>query len=388
MFSTLVGSLPAPPDAVDDAAVLRAHVRAQIEAGIDLLSAGEPVEPTDDAAERWRALAELVTVEVVAVQLASAERMAEGAESGAPGPDGAPAEDEPRPADVSAAGRPAPSVKAALLGPFTLDRGRPTRATVGRVRRTIEQLVAAGCPFVELHEPAAVSIGTVTRRRDAFRDAVGAAIDGVDGHVCLAFVGGDVDAAGAATLVVPGVRSLLFDLILGPENWRAVVNVPGTLGVVLGAVDPRPGVREVPETAVWAAQYAASTQARGMDRVGLATAGTLASLPWATAIERLGVLGRAARIAALPPGEALGRALDPRAVDIRSAAFGRYAPMRRPGRRPATPAASGSQPLSPDSVETPGRGFPGGPSVPLDSSGEPTARSPEPRRGRRGLSRS
>ena len=85
----------------------------------------------------------------------------------------------------------------------------------------------------------------------------------------------------------------------------------------------------MPETGVWAAHYAAATGGRGLERVGLATAGSLAALHWDAAVARLAVLGEAARIAALPRGDGMARAIDPRALDIRSAAMGRYAPLRR-----------------------------------------------------------
>jgi hypothetical protein len=67
--------------------------------------------------------------------------------------------------------------------------------------------------------------------------------------------------------------------------------------------------------------------------VGLATAGSLAHLPWDAAVRKVERLGQAARIAALP-AEARMAAIDPRAVDIRSAGTGRYDPAApRPGRR-------------------------------------------------------
>ncbi len=76
---------------------------------------------------------------------------------------------------------------------------------------------------------------------------------------------------------------------------------------------------------MWAAGYAASTGGRGPNRVGLATAGSLAALPWDVAARKMERLGHAARLAALPVDERKA-AIDPRAVDIRSAALGRYDP--------------------------------------------------------------
>jgi hypothetical protein len=68
-----------------------------------------------------------------------------------------------------------------------------------------------------------------------------------------------------------------------------------------------------------------------MDRVGLATAGSLADLSWDAASEKVRRLGAAARLVTASPEERRA-SIDPRAVDIRSAAMGRAAPRRR--RRP------------------------------------------------------
>jgi hypothetical protein len=66
--------------------------------------------------------------------------------------------------------------------------------------------------------------------------------------------------------------------------------------------------------------------------VGLATSGSLAGLSWELAERKLRRLGEAVRLAALPASEAAAR-LDPRAIDIRSAATGRYVPPRRTKQR-------------------------------------------------------
>ncbi len=299
MFATIVGALPVPagfePEADrghprgDD--VLGAQLQAQIAMGIDLLSYAEPVRPSAVVVDGWR-----------------------------------------RAADLAAALGSVP-VKAAILGPFSLGEGRPPDRAVAVAREAIDALAEAGCSLVEIHEPLAVSIGPDQDARRRFRATHERLADGTAVHLCLAITGGNADAAGAGTLLVPGYRSFLLDLILGPDNWRLAVDAPPTVGIVAGAIDHRPGVREVPETGVWAAHYAASTGGRGLDRVGLATAGSLAPLPWDAALARLAVLGKAARVAAIPRGEGLAQAIDPRALDIRSAAMGRYAPLRRRPKR-------------------------------------------------------
>lgn len=294
MFATIVAKLPAPPappGAEDPDAALRAQLAAQVEAGIELLSAAEPGPPDQTLVEGWRHAAELA-------------------------------------ADVGGAG-----LKAAIVGPFSAGFGSPTAAAIDRARAVIRALVDAGCPFVEIHEPAATTIGDDRQARAVFIETQQRLTDALHGHLCLAIVGGSADAAGAETIFGAGYRSYLFDLIEGPDNWRLIVAAPPEAGIVAGALDHRPGKYEVPETVVWAARYAASTGGRGTERVGISSAGSLGALTWDAAIARLGVLGKAARTASLE-GEDLARALDPRAVDIRSAALGRFAPFQRPnGRR-------------------------------------------------------
>jgi hypothetical protein len=293
MFATIVGRLPPPPDTdpADDEAVLRRQLGAQLAVGIELLSFADPAPPHGCVVDAWR------RASAVAVELGGGQ------------------------------------VKAALTGPFTLAGGRFDAKAVEGVREAIVALVAAGCPFIEVHEPAAVDIGTDPEAAGSFRAAHERLVQDVDAHLCLAVTGGNADASGPGAILVPGYRSYLFDLILGPDNWRLVAVASPTVGIVAGAVDHRPGVREVPETGVWAAHYAASTAGRGIERVGLATAGSLEPLGWDVALARLAVLGEAARVAALPRGEGLARAMDPRALDIRSAAVGRYEPLRRAPRR-------------------------------------------------------
>ena len=201
----------------------------------------------------------------------------------------------------------------------------------------LRALASAGCPMVEVHEPAAVRIGADERERARFRDAHRRLLAGVAGpHLSLAITGGNADAAGIGTLMAEPYASLAVDLIAGPENWRLVVATPGDRGIVCGALSPRPGSDDSVELLLWAAGYAASTGNRGPARVGLATAGSLAGLPWDAAVRKMRRLGEAARLAGLPPDE-LRRRIDPRAVDIRSAALGRVesrppSRVRRPGR--------------------------------------------------------
>src|SRR4029077_1555137 len=140
--------------------------------------------------------------------------------------------------------------------------------------------------------------------------------------------GGNADAAGIETILADAFGSLAVDLIAGPDNWRLVAKAPGDRGIVCGALAAAAGTDDGPEVLVYAARYAASTRGRGPDRVGLATASSLAALSWTEALAKLDRLGNAARIAGLPPDQGL-RELDPRAIDARSAALGRYEPPTR-----------------------------------------------------------
>jgi methionine synthase II (cobalamin-independent) len=290
MFATLLGPLPRPPLAPDasDLELVEMAVRAQVEAGL---------EPVTDG----------------------------GLENGRP----------PLGRWLAMAGLTAAAAKQDVIGPLTAARGADEAdvlAAADAVNADLRALASAGCPLIEVHEPAAIEIGADEPARRLFRDAHRRLLDGVDGpHLSLAIIGGNADATGIETLLSAPYASLAVDLIAGPENWRLVVAAPGDLGIVLGALSPEAGSDDALEVLLWAAAYAASTAGRGPARVGLATAGSLARLPWDVAIDKMRRLGEAARLAGLPPDE-LRRSIDPRAVDIRSAAFGRFVPRR--GRSP------------------------------------------------------
>jgi hypothetical protein len=300
MFATLLGPLPRPPLGEDAATddLLEAAVRAQEAAGLEPITDGG-FGVGVSAVERWQRTAGLT------------DR----------------------------------AVKVVLEGPYTAGRGAeaegaadlPILAAAEALNADLRALASAGCPMVEVHEPAAVRIGADECERARFRDAHRRLLAGVAGpHLSLAITGGSADAAGIETLMAEPYASLAVDLIAGPENWRLVVATPGDRGIVCGALSPGPGSDDSVELLLWAAGYAVSTGDRGPARVGLATAGSLAGLPWDAAVRKMRRLGEAARLAGLPPDE-LRRRIDPRAVDIRSAALGRVesrppARGRRPGR--------------------------------------------------------
>lgn len=217
-------------------------------------------------------------------------------------------------------------VKATILGPWSAG------STGKKERDRLLALVDAGCTWIEVHEPAAVSIGTDPEARARFAGlhrALTADLAGV--HLSLAITGGNADAAGIDTILAGAYSSLALDLISGPDNWRLAVAAPADRGVVVGALAVRAGSDDGPELLIWAAGYAASTGGRGMARVGLATSGSLADLPWDVAVAKVRRLGEAARLVEAPR-EVRRAAVDPRAIDPRSAALGRDSP--RPERRP------------------------------------------------------
>lgn len=299
MFVTLLGPLPLPPGGGQHAAEaqLDAILGLQSEHGLEPLTVAGWVHPQRGALATWRA----------------------------------------------AAARTSALVKGVLTGPFSVGTdaggvaGIAGRDGLVGVRAEVDALVAAGCRWIEIHEPAAVTIGTDADARSRFADMHRALTDGLDGvHLSLAITGGSADGAGIETILAGAYVSLAVDLIAGPDNWRLVTATPGDLGIVCGVIGPGPGGDPGPEVALWAAGYAAASAGRGMDRVGLASAGSLAGCTWQEASDRVRRLAAAARLASLPPDEVASR-MDPRAVDIRSAGLGRYdppserPPLRRPG---------------------------------------------------------
>lgn len=282
MFATLLGSLPRPssvPEIASSEALLDAILAAQADAGLGLLTDGAwPLDPID-AVGAWRA----------------------------------------------AAGRSDRPVKAVVTGPMTA--GIAIGGDLRELRSTIERLAEAGCPWVEVDEPAATAIGTDEAARARFRDLHGRLLDGLEGvHVSLAITGGSADEAGAETILEPPYASLALDLIAGPDNWRLITAAPPERGIVCGALSSRPDSDDGPEILLWAVGHASA--GRGSARVGLASASSLAALPWDVAVGKLARLGEAARLADLPLEERRSK-VDPRAVDSRSAALGRYSPRPR-----------------------------------------------------------
>jgi methionine synthase II (cobalamin-independent) len=293
MFATLLGALPPDPDLAGGTAEerIRPTVVDLETAGLELLSDGEPLDVTAP-----------------------------------PGP--AAVVDGWRRA-TAATSRP---VKQVLAGPYSASRAshagsgdRSAAAWADALRPTIAALAEAGCPFVEIDEFDALAITVVAPERRRFVDAHRRLIDGIDGiHLSLALTGGDLDGAGAATFFDLPYASYAFDLIAGPENWRLIAVAPGDRGIVCGALSAQPGADMTREVLVWAAHYAASTNGRGLERIGLANASSMAGLSRVEALARLKVVAEAARMAAIESPDELARVVDPRAIG----------PLRRGRARP------------------------------------------------------
>lgn len=303
MFATLAGSFPRPAG-LRPADALRAVLAAQADAGLGLLSDGLVHDSDDDS--------ELVDAWLATRDAASAEGI-----------------EQP--------------IKLAVLGPWArgsaaaetsriraeASDSMPARSATGRLAIGLAAAFAAGCPVVEVHEPAA-TLPSGPGAGAAFASVHRELLAGLplDAHATLAITGGDAQRLGAEAVLAAPYRSHLFDLIAGPDSWRTIARVPGDRGVIVGAADASgarpPGLEEV----AWAAGYAASLGGRGMARVGLAPSGGLAALDRVRAQSLIELLGEAARLLVGDP-EVLLRRFDPRAVDLRSAALGRFGPDPR-----------------------------------------------------------
>jgi 5-methyltetrahydropteroyltriglutamate--homocysteine methyltransferase len=237
----------------------------------------------------------------------------------------------------------APPVKQCLVGPYTLGR-LSDEGAVGRERlvlalaealnEELHALHAAGTPVIQLDENALTLIGPdddAERRLAA--EALRRVVQGLhDAHLCLAVTMGDAVGVGPGVLFDLPFRSYLFDLIAGPDNWELIAGAPHERGIVCGVADARNTRPDDEPVMIWAAHYAASTSARGLDRVALSPSTGLEYLPRDRARAKVEALAAAARKATITDPEELARVIDPRAVDKRSAALGRYTPpSERPG---------------------------------------------------------
>ena len=318
MFGTILGSLPTPPlpgvdqPAVDD--LIRIAIDAQTEAGL---------EPVSDGRLRWQGWLGPLADRGGPRTNSTDSLFVDGWFSTAAMTDRAVKQAMPGP---YSAGR--------RLAPGSEGREKLTLGLAETLNAEIARLVAAGCPLIEVDEPDAIEVGTDESERRLFVEAHRRLTSGLSaGHLSLALSGGNADTAGPGTFIDAPYASYAIDLINGPDNWRLVTAIPGDRGIICGALDARADSEDSVELLVWATRYAASTGGRGLERVGLAVVPGLDREDWRIVEKKLGILGRAVAMASLE-GNALAAAMDPRAVDSRSAALGRYEPVHdRPRRR-------------------------------------------------------
>jgi hypothetical protein len=301
MFAMLHGAWPLTPEQAegDERACVESAVRAQVDAGLQLVT---------DGLVRWRdpaaALLDAINTRdtganglLVRAWRDTADVAAELAER---------AEDTMT-----------PTTAAVLTGPYALASaaGLDAATTMTLALRLHDELVAlaeAGCTLAVVEEPAATAIGADKDARRHFREAQSALLaDEPPLHAMLAITGGSAWEAGPETILDAPYASYLFDLIEGPDNWYLVRATPGDLGIVCAALRA-PSTGDQAPLLTWAARYAASANGRGPDRVGLANASSLGGLDVPAARASLETLTRAARLAALDPADAVAAGLDRR----------------------------------------------------------------------------
>jgi hypothetical protein len=218
----------------------------------------------------------------------------------------------------------------AVPGPYSLGRrvherldpGRRTGFThelADRLAGELAALATAGCQLVEVEEPAAIGIGrdgdedVNEAERALFASAQARLLADASGlHAMLVIAGGSACEAGAPTILDAPYQSYLLDLIEGPDNWYLARAVPGDRGIVCGALRPESVADQAPEL-VWAARYAASSNGRGPERVGLANGTPLVGQDPRSVRRAVDALVRATRLAPLPPEQAVAEGLDQRA---------------------------------------------------------------------------
>lgn len=232
-------------------------------------------------------------------------------------------------------------VAQAVPGPYSLGRGAIDGPAAARWNLTLafaealgtelRTLADAGCPVVIVEEPAAVSIGADAAEGELFAEAQRRLLAPVpELHAMLAISGGSAAAAGPGVIFAGPYRSHLFDLIAGPDDWILVRAAPPERGIVCAALRAGPDAEADPAPLlVWAANYAASTGLRGLQRVGLANATPLRRLSREQARTAAKALGRAARFAAMSPADAVAAGLDPRT-------FSNRRPKPTPAPKPTT----------------------------------------------------
>ena len=210
-------------------------------------------------------------------------------------------------------------VKQVVVGPYTIGRfadlgGRKretvTVALAEQLNGELRDLAAAGCPMVQVDEPAACSIADEAEWR-LFARAQRSLIHGVPKrlHLSLGLLGGAPAPLGHDALLFPPYASYLVDAFAGADAWRFIKTVPPERGIVSGVMDPRQSALDETEPMVWAMAWAARG-GRGPERVGVAPSGSLAYLDRHPARRKIERLGESIRVASMGPLEDVAEALD------------------------------------------------------------------------------
>jgi hypothetical protein len=200
---------------------------------------------------------------------------------------------------------------------LTAARFDVTLSVAESLSREIEALISAGCRMIVVEEPDAVRIGANASERALFSNASERLLAKAAGaHLMLAIVGGTAHEAGGNTFFDQPWQSVLVDLVAGPDNWQLIRQIPGDRGVVVAGLRVREDEVEIdqqPEL-VWASQYAASANGRGLARVGLSNATRLADRSPAAARWAVAQLGLGVKYAQMPVADAVEAGLDPRTI--------------------------------------------------------------------------
>ena len=325
MFATLAGGYPAtdpgsPPERSVDASI-RVILAEQAEAGLGLLTDGSLRWPDPlDALGRALLATDPLRPHQGRPLTVAAWTFAAAAAGGVP-------------------------VKQCLPGPFSLGRrfaaaDRRTELTLAFADVLAAELVdlaAAGCPFVQIDEDAAVTIGADPAERTMFRDAQARLLAGLDdvspgGRPHLSV--GDQRGERRCSWTGHDLRGPVRQLPLRPNCWSRQLaagdrRTRAERGIVLGVADARSPAVDEREVVVWAVGYAAASRGRGEARVGIAPSGSLAGLPRAAARAKIERLGEIVRLIDRRAEEPIQASLNPRAIDARSAALGRWTPPRK-----------------------------------------------------------
>jgi len=216
--------------------------------------------------------------------------------------------------------------------PPDLSSGRSPGGTLGdspanaalageRLREVVAALAAAGCPLVEIEEPAADpdrgrqrGAGSLPRRPSAPDGRP----RGFDPPVARRDGGKCTNTAGSATFFDLPYASYAFDLIAGPTTGGSSPRRRAIAGSSAVRWIPRPGGRTGRDPRLGGALLPPRPAVAVSNGLAWPMHQSLAGLDRESARAKLALVADAVRIASADTPDELSRLLDPRAVDIRS----------------------------------------------------------------------